>query len=170
MKSLEDIINKIIDRRITPSAIICKVVSVDKDTATAKLEAVLDGQKIEGARLSAISGKPTTDLIVYPKVGSSCIALSLNKSQEEYVIVSVSDYDEIRSEDGSNGGLLKGDDTVAELNKLKAQVEGLLNTIAAWAPAPGDGGSKLKVDLTAAGVFTLPGSNFSNVQNSKVKI
>jgi hypothetical protein len=64
---------------------------------------------------------------------------------------------------------VKGNAVKTELDKDKTALQTLQSTLSSWVPAPNDGGLALKTALTAAGFFTLPMADYTNVLSLKIK-
>lgn len=80
------------------------------------------------------------------------------------------DTDGVVQVNGSGQQAVKGNELQTQVNKLKQQVDVLLNILSTWAPIPNDGGAALKTALTASGLFSLPNSNFGSILSDKVKL
>lgn len=80
------------------------------------------------------------------------------------------DTDGVVQVNGQSQQAAKGNELQLQVNKLKAQVDTLLNILSTWVPIPNDGGAALKTALTSSGLFGLPSSDFSNILSDKVKL
>lgn len=65
--------------------------------------------------------------------------------------------------------MVKGTTLQPELNKDKTILDTLIAVLSAWVPVPSDGGSALKLALTASGVFGLPTADYSQMNSTKIK-
>lgn len=65
--------------------------------------------------------------------------------------------------------ILKGDDTVVELEKIKSMLSNLQSSFASWVPVPNDGGASLKLILTlpGTGFTTYPLPDYSAIKSQK---
>ena len=70
---------------------------------------------------------------------------------------------------GTNGGMVKRDGLINQLNKVENMVKDLQTAMSDWVSVPGDGGAALKVALTGWLGSTLNLSAITDIENIKVK-
>lgn len=70
---------------------------------------------------------------------------------------------------GENGGMVKRDGLISQLNKVENMVKNLQKAMSSWVSVPGDGGAALKAALTTWLSTTLNTTVAADIENVKVK-
>lgn len=110
------------------------------------------------------------DIVRIPKVGAKCLIGIIGNKPTDVFMIWCNEVEEIRLK-GEDYTLLKGAETMAELQKTQAVVNALINVIAGTpVPEPGNGAaSALQLALKGA-TAGLPKAEYKDeLQNKKVK-
>jgi phage baseplate assembly protein V len=70
---------------------------------------------------------------------------------------------------GENGGLTITPELVAQLEKMSARIDGIIDAIKNGVPIPQDGGAGLQTTIKAALIAIVDKEDFSAVENEKIK-
>lgn len=79
------------------------------------------------------------------------------------------DADQTTFNGGTNGGMLKIEPTVAELNKMQDDLNMLKSLIGSWTPVPADGGAALKTALLSWAATSIVRTSVGVLENPKIK-
>jgi hypothetical protein len=180
---IEQLINRILDRRLKPQSFTAEVLEVDKDNDTCKVQ-VPEGPELFGVRLTAIEDAHDTKAVAYPKVGSIVLVNLIENQESEAYVSKCSDIESIlvktgnhqlhiaadgsQFDDGELGGMVKAKELKTQLDKTNALVQAIADSLTQWVPVPQDGGAALKTLINSM----LPGKqvgNYSDIENHKVK-
>lgn len=158
------------------------VVSVEDDNTCTVTPTHADDMEITGVQLQSVEGG-AVGLLMKPKEGSNVVYQRMGDSQ--YFIVktdaleSVSlkiegtsilvNKDEIVMNDGSNGGLIKLNTLVAELNKNNMILSTLIGLLASPIPEPGNGSPSAFQAVLNGALSSLQVGDFTSLENDKVK-
>jgi hypothetical protein len=164
-RNIGDIIKELAKTGEQVYCVIGSVLSVDKD------KKVCDVQRLDRlADLLDINLSPSekSDILIVPKIGANVI-VGLTSIGDGF-IASIDEVEEIIFYGGDNGGLIKHNEFKTQIDKLNAQVQGILKVIkSAPIPEPGSGApSAFQVALQTA-VIPLLDADFSNIENTKIK-
>lgn len=140
--------------------------SVDMDQMTCDVSPVNDAELFDVRLKAAINGNKD-GLIEVPSVGSSALVCLIDKKPDRAFIIKVDSVSEVLFYGGKNGGLIKVNELVNQLNKLKAVVDKMQDALLNWVPNPTDGGGALKFQLL--GLEQLEKASFEKLENEKVK-
>lgn len=163
-------------KRLPIEAIQAEVLEVDEAARTCKVRPLnLPLPDISQVRLDAtVDEARSAGELVLPEVGSVVTCLVVARRAENLTVVKFSaiskktfDAPELVFNGGANGGLLKGDALVAELNKALDRLEAIADTLESWTPVPNDGGAALKTAITAALAGKAP-ADYSQVQDDRI--
>lgn len=83
-----------------------------------------------------------------------------------YIIFS---KDDIKINGGNNGGVVKVNPLVEDLNSIKNEINSLKTNLSTWSPVSGDGGAALKLLITDWAAEPLSDSNSSDLENPNLK-
>jgi hypothetical protein len=180
---IEELINKLLDRRLKQQNFTAEVLEVDKDNDTCKVQ-VPEGPELFGISLTAIEDTHSTKVVAYPKPGSMVmISLIGNQNSEAYVskcsdiesfLIKTDKHQLLIAADGSQfddgqlGGMVKAKELKTQLDKTNALVQAIADCLNQWVPTPSDGGAALKTLVSSM----LPGKqvgNYTDIENPKVK-
>jgi len=174
VSAMIDLLNKIIDKRLTLINKVGKVISVDKTNASCDIEP-LNGEadKLE-VRLTAQLGN-ANGFVIYPKVGSYVIFASVDNLPDLSYVSKFSEIDEIVINKGINEGMVKAPDLVKRLNLIEKAFNKLLNAYNNHTHEVSTAGSATAQSGTAAatssggGTEIAPISKLIDIENSKIK-
>ena len=143
------------------------VKSVDEDSLTCVVTPLDDGAEIQDVRLKAAIDGVKDGIVQIPAVNSSVLVARIGNTTENRFVVAFSSVDKVVINGGSNGGLINIQTLVDNLNKSNELLAAIKMSFDSWTPAPGDGGSALKLlyDTNAAGKTT---GDFSDMEDDKV--
>jgi len=136
-------------------------------------------------RLNAFLEAGDQVITLYPKVGSKVLCVLIDNDRTDAYILSATDIEEVSGmigqtkvkwtaagfvfNDGLLGGMVKPVALKAQLDKLTARVDGIINAIKLGVPVAQDGGVALQQTIVTAlnGIATK--EDFSSIENEKVK-
>lgn len=164
----EDVLSQFIKLHVKDIVVIGDVESVDKETGTCSVMPLNSKLAIPKVRMTATRAN-LGDFAVIPKVGSSVLISRIGMTNEQWCVLHYSDVDEVLFHGGENGGLIKINELVSELNKTKAVVDAIAVSLNSWVipPSP-DAGLALKT-LVTANLTGKTSGNYANLENEKVK-
>lgn len=145
-----------------------QVKEVDRDTLTCTV-LPQDGVEMFDVRLKAGVENVTEGLVEIPAIDSSVLIVLIGNSAENAFVAKCSRVEEVLFYGGDNGGLIKVNELVSQLEKVTGYLKAIKSAFMAPVPvSPGDGGTAL-----AAHVFAqlapeqLP--DYSKIENPKIK-
>jgi hypothetical protein len=146
--------------------------SVNEQKLTCTIQPLNGGAKYYKVRLKLEVGFKT-GVYSIPEKGSLVLAAQLGNQNNVMVIAvekpeSVVIAGQLVKLNGDDFTLLKGAETLQELNKLKALVEGIRVALTGSPIIPLDGGLTYKTAITAA-IASLPSPSFIDLENKTVK-
>lgn len=174
---LQQALNILIDRRLaslsaTPVQL-AKVLSVDKDKCTCKVE-LLSGIELFEVKLRSVADDDKTGFVVFPKVDSMVLVCTINNSENNAYLLAFSTITDITIDadilinGGENKGLVKLPELVQKLNNIEIKV----NDVIAWSQThthagviAGGGTSGVAVGVTGS----LETTTENDLENKKVK-
>lgn len=161
------------------------VTAVDGQTCTVQPQG--GGAEVANVRLRPVADGQNTGLTVVPTVGSLVLWCWLDTQQQGAAVLAVAAPDSaaFRTADftaelaangiltlngGSNGGVPVAGDIASQLNRLENKVNALITAFNAWTPAPGDGGTALKLALASWVATNLnPLTSAADLENLDIK-
>ncbi|WP_420582092.1 hypothetical protein [Reichenbachiella sp.] len=144
------------------------VKEVDEATMTCVVEP--PGQaEIDEVRLKAGIDEVTDGIVEFPTVGSTVLCGIIGQDEDICFVIKCSVVDKIVMNGGSLKGLIIHDELVAQLTKMTARIDGIIDAIGDGVPAPQDGGSALQATIVAGLAALNDVEDFSNIENDKVK-
>lgn len=122
------------------------------------------------AKLSQVGG-----IEIVPKVGSTLLVGIINNDDRQAFVLMVSEVESIllssetpiKLQGDELGGLVVADRIREELNKTKAMVDAIAQSLLNWSPVAQDGGAALKA-LATSNLSGKTTGNYSDIENSKV--
>lgn len=164
--ALKDIIQELAEKNHEIYSKVCKVITVNRDKRTCDVQPIDDADDlIYDVRLQA-DMEGAEGFVMFPSVGSYVVVTFLNKNAG-YVGLCYK-VDEIQLRGSSYGGLIKIDRITEELNKTKALVNAIKDTLMNFVPVASDGGAALKLAAKTA-LTTLNAGTYTNLTNDTVK-
>ncbi len=167
MKSMFDIIKKIIKDTVLPDIILGKVIAFDASNWTATIQ-LNRGAEIDEVRIKSVINSETSGIFVEPKIGSFVLCALIEGKIESLFIVGYSEVvkyhlnaDLIELNGDAFGGLIKIDELVDKINRLENNFLTHIHT----SPA---GPTGTPQDATAAPITFLPTVK-NELENTKVK-
>lgn len=159
----------------------CSVISVDKDNRTVELKDLFDITYPDVRLKSAI--KSSDDVIVYPAVDSTVLVVCIGDKENDLLVISFSEVEEIEGKIGEItflanadgiqlngddfGGLVKAPELKTQVDKNTQLLESIKTAFNSWVTSPADGGAALKT--LSAQFVGLPTADLNNIENPKVK-
>lgn len=182
-ESMSELVWRLVQQRIPVQMKLATVVQVYRDRQSCKLKPVDDAPELFDARLAAVIKDKDSHVIAWPKVDSIVVVGILNNRPTQPVILQVSEMDELEVvapkvtvnadetifNGGSKEGVVNGPALNDELNKLKAYVQAIGNTLSNWTTVPNDGGAALKVAWNVAKLGKTLGTYDGQLLDDKVK-
>lgn len=160
------------------------VSSVDHERRTCNVEREHKAELFD-VRLNAFLDSGSNVVTIYPKVKSKVLCILIENDKTDAFILSATDIEEVSGEidgvkvtwtkegivfnDGQLGGMVKPAVLKAELDKLTARVDGIINAIKSGVPVAQDGGLALQQTVVAALNTLTDKEDFSAIENEKVK-
>lgn len=157
------------------------VESVDEESLTATVK---HNDISYTANFKSIQDSKTQGLWIVPTVGSDVFCVPEGQSKERFMIVKYSQIeriyfevgetkcnvtsDQVKFNDGENGGLAITPGLVSNLGKLTARVDGIINAITNAAVTAGDGGAVLKTNIVTALSALSDKEDFTAIENTKI--
>lgn len=124
--------------------IIGTVTAIDKGERTCTVTPITGEADVQDVNLQANTSLDN-GIVTFPVLDSEVIVSFL--SDENAYISLFSEIDEIRINNGENGGLINISDLVGKLNTVENDLNDLKTVLAAWVPVTQDGGTALKAAL-----------------------
>ncbi len=160
-----------------------KVKDVKTKTCRVEREGLPDLLEV---RFNAVEDDATEGLLVTPAEGSDVQCAMIENGDEAFIVacskvakveVRFEDHSAVITNDGTvydggqNEGMVLAVELEAQLNKLSARVDGIIDAINNGVPAGGssDGGTALQATIKAALALIVDEEDFTNLQNDKVK-
>ena len=145
---------------------VCKVISIDKDLNTCDVEPLDGDAELLDVRLTATE-ENQTGFLVYPEIDSSVIVTFIDK--DTAFVSMCTEVEEILINGGSNGGLIKINTLISELNKNNLILDAIKNTVSTPIPEAGNGSpSSLGTALNSA-LLSLNTGDFSDMEDETIK-
>lgn len=145
---------------------VCKVVSVDKDLNTCDVEPLDGDAELLDVKLTATE-ENKTGFLVYPEIDSSVIVTFIDK--DTAFVSMCTEVEEVVINGGSNGGLIKINTLISELNKNNLILNAIKSVVSTPIPETGNGSpSSLGTALNSA-LLSLQIGDFSGMENDKIK-
>lgn len=162
-----------------------KVLEVDEENDS--LTALpLDGRpRIFDVRLTSIITNQPKGFRLIPRIDSDVLIGIIGNDKDTAFLLLSYDIEKIKIDlegiklevkdgvwswnEGSNGGLMKIDQVLSDLNSLKSDLNTLKNVFTAWVPVPQDGGAALKTAIASWSGQTFTPSQKSDWENEKIK-
>ncbi|BAQ92553.1 baseplate assembly protein [uncultured Mediterranean phage uvMED] len=163
--NIGDIIKQLAETGEEVYSDICTVKELDLDNFTAKLSPINGKADILNVSLCAVSS--SAPFLVIPKQGSTVIATYASKNTAFISLCSEVESVQIRGEEF--GGLVKAGELKAQLDKLSARVDGIIDAINNGVPAVGDGGVALQTSIKILLSTIVNKESFSDLENPNVK-
>jgi hypothetical protein len=162
-----------------------KVLEVDEATASITAEP-LDGRpKLFDVRLKSIIDEEDIGLMVIPAVDSGVLISLIGNDQNEAYVVKCNQVEKILLRmddlkldiadgewiwnDGENGGLIKIEQLLSDVNGIKQDINSLKQVFSTWVPVAQDGGAALKSAISSYAGQTLTDSQKEDWENDKIK-
>jgi hypothetical protein len=164
MKGLADILNDLVPKKV--SMIDAEVVSVDKDARTCVVKTVDFDVEIEDVKLTPALGDAAKPFCLFPAEGS-IITIGIIEGGKELVMIAATEVDSIYL-GGKEFSMVKAETLTTELNKMKAQLDAVIQALTTWIVVPSDGGAALLTTANAL-LSPLPKPDFSEIKNEEVK-
>lgn len=129
-----------------------------------------DGVKLPGVRLKAGIEEVEDGLVEIPAIDSSVLVVVIGNTDENAFVAKCSQVDEVLFYGGQNGGLIKIQELVKELEKVNTFLSAIQDGFAEWIPPTGapDSGASLRAIINTK-IGALPTSDYSNIENLKIK-
>ncbi|GEM_PF-3052936 len=169
MKLDEQILNRLREMIKAPYLVFpASVKEVDRDTLTCTV-LPQDGVEMFDVRLKAGVENVTEGLVEIPAVDSSVLVVLIGNSTENAFVAKCSRVEEVLFYGGANGGLIRVEELVSQLEKINSY----LNTLSSALKPPfpvltPDGGLGLAAHIsTQLAAEQLP--DYSRIENPKVK-
>jgi hypothetical protein len=144
-----------------------------------------DAPTINDVRLNAIDDNLETFFTIYPKENSNVIIGIIENLKTEGVILRCSEVEKVKAKfgnqtmqfnadgfvfnDGNNGGLTNTPKLKAQLDKLTARVDTIINALQNSQTAAQDGGLSYKTGITAILSTISNKENFAQIEDNNVK-
>jgi hypothetical protein len=163
----EKLINAIKKLNTVPmSAFPATVLAVNEDNYTIDVEPV-DQAELPDVRLKAAIDSVKDGVVEIPEVGSTVLIGLIGNKEEEAFLLKCSKVSKTVINGGSNGGLINIKTLTEELDKTKAVVDAIKQSLDSWVVVASDGGAALKTLWTDNGTGKSTGS-FDNMEDEKV--
>lgn len=152
---------------------LAEVVALSEQTCSVRI----DGITLSDVRLRAtIDTNHQSQLLITPKVGSLILVADLSEGKlENLAVFAFSEIEKVELttpkivlNGGKNDGTVKINPLVERLNALETDINNLKKALAAWIPAPNDGGETLKTATTNWATATLKTSTKGDLENPNV--
>lgn len=169
MKLDEQILNRLREMVKAPYLVFpAEVKEVDKSTLSCTV-LPLDGVEMFDVRLKAGVENITEGLLEIPAVNSSVLIVLIGNSAENAFVAKCSLVEEVLFYGGDNGGLIRVNELVSQLEKVTNYLKAINGAFMAPVPvSPGDGGTALAAHVFAQlSAEQLP--DYSKIENPKVK-
>ncbi|GAB5524887.1 MAG: hypothetical protein Roseis2KO_27590 [Roseivirga sp.] len=168
MKVDEQIIARLRQMLTAPHIVFpATVKAVDKDTMTCTVTPP-DGVDMLDVRLKAAVEEVNEGMVEIPAIDSSVLVVIIGNRQENAFIARCSGVEEVLFYGGENGGLIKVNELVSQLEKVNTFLDKLKSAIDQAVVVPNDGGKALQTTISTA-LSSLPLADYSNIENPKVK-
>lgn len=145
-----------------------EVTSVDQENDVCDVKMIENDLDLYDVRLKATIDGSSKGILIVPTVGSKVLVGVINNNLNDLFIAQFSEVDLIQYDDGSFGGLVRADNLKTELDKTKAVVAAIKQSLDAWVTVPNDGGAALKTLWGTNGAGKNVG-DYSNIENPKIK-
>lgn len=165
-------------------SLLAKVKEVDEDGLTCVL---VDDDEAE-LEYPDVRLRPVIDgkegITIYPKLNTWALAVRI-EDDNEWMFIAAGEVDKVKFKagdttiiidnngvfinGGNNGGLVKIDSLVTDINSIKTDINNLKAAFTGWIVAPSDGGAALKVAAASWASQQLTATQKSNLENDKVK-
>ena len=143
-----------------------QVVEVQDKTCTVKIGTLTTTD----VRLCAVVNDNEASLIVKPKEGTQITVADLSNGQmRDLVVIKYDEIDTITINGGKLGGLTITPELVANLGKMTARINGIIDAIKNAPTVPQDGGSAFKAAIVTALNGLVDVENFSKIENERIK-
>jgi hypothetical protein len=160
---------------------VCEVTAIDEAAKTADVKPVDGTAEIFGVPLQADT--QGGGLVIFPKMGSNVLVAFTGKHTAVAVGFGEVDKAALKIGDtsieataggivvngGENGGLAITPELVAQLEKMSARIDGIIDAISNGVPVPQDGGAALQASIKVSLAAIVDKEDFSNVENKKIK-
>jgi len=120
-----------------------------------------------------LDGKESFTLI--PKINTWALAVRI-ENDEDWMLIAVGEADkwklkcdQVEFNGGLNGGLIKIDSLISEINGIKTDINNLKTALSTWVAIPNDGGAALKIATAGWYGSQLQPVNKSAIENTKIK-
>lgn len=167
----------------TPTILVCAVTAVDTEARTVDVEPINEDAPILSVNLQANQGS-RAGVVQYPRLGShvvvgmlegydaGCVLLAEDVERIEVDVDGTTlqvDADGIEMNGGTLGGLVKVGALTGRLNRIERDINNLKQAVAAWIPAPQDGGAALKGILSGWAGSPLAETTEADCENKKIR-
>lgn len=170
MKVDEQIITRLREMLSVPHIVFpAKVKAVNRDTMTCTVNPP-DGVDMLDVRLKAAVEEVNEGVVEIPSIESSVLVVIIGNKEENAFIAKCSRVEEVLFYGGANGGLIKINELVSQLEKVNSYLTTLTNALKPpFVPAlTPDGGLGLASYISSQ-LATEQIPDYSNIENPKVK-
>ena len=159
-------------------AIAAIVIAVDENLMTCDVEPSDGGAAYYGVRLRAAAKEGDFGISMIPKIGSTVLIGIINNDDRQAYVAMFSDLEKavLKVENGpanifgtslqlngkSHDGLIKAQGLFAEINKITARVDGIIDAINNAVAIPQDGGVGLQASMSASLAWLIDKENFDD--------
>lgn len=112
-------------------------------------------------------GDKSKGLVQIPKENSMVMVVIRGKSQG--FVVMVEEVEEVIIRGGENGGLIKINELVENLDKMTKRIDGIIEAIKNSTPVAQDGGVSMKASIVASLNTLTEKEDFSKIENEKIR-
>lgn len=112
-------------------------------------------------------GDKSKGLVQIPKENSMVMVVIRGKSQG--FVVMVEEVEEVIIRGGENGGLIKINELVENLDKMTKRIDGIIEAIKNSTPVAQDGGASMKASIVASLNTLTEKEDFSKIENEKIR-
>jgi hypothetical protein len=140
------------------------VKSVDMQEKTCTVQMLTDK---EGVETEGIGLQFAGNCFIKPAIGSMCLIAHIMNDDSEGLIIWCQAIDELWLNGNENGGLIKKEALVMELEKVNVILSAIQQAFVTWQPVPNDGGAALKA--LSQSFTQLESGNYSSITNEKIK-
>lgn len=164
MSRINELIERLADKRQKVYADLARVISVDKEAFTCDVALLNEEPDLYDVALNVEHSEQ--GVVAFPVVDSIVVVNYLNR--DVAFVALTSEVKSVQIHGKQYGGLIKIEELRKELNKTNAVVNALVNSLKSFTPVSGDGGAALKIFATSQLTGKQVGS-WDTIENEEVK-
>lgn len=167
MKIEEEIIDRLKELTKTPMIVFPATVDQVDKTKLSCTVSPLEGPALLNVSLKAGVENPTDGMVEIPSEGSIVLVGIIGNEKRNAFVAKCAEVDEVMFYGGENGGLIKVNELISQLEKVNTFLQQIRAGFTEWIPAQPDGTS-LK-SLMSGKLGGLTTADYSSIENTKIK-